>query len=689
MNKEIVVKQSSARDCGACCLLSIIKYYHGYVPLEKIRLDSHTDINGTTAFHLVNCANKYGFDGVGIKCSFKDLQNDNNLLPLIAHIKTKNNLFHFVVIYKINKNNVLIMDPAKGMIKMKIKEFRSMWDGIVILLRPREKVMLLPKIPKITEVLYNVFCSEKNMVLKICIFSEIIILLSIFLSFELKIMTNIININNKTLFYLLLIFFVIVSSIKLVSEYFKKNLENALNKNIDAQVIMPFLKHIFNLPSSVVSSKSNGEIITRVNELANIKALFTEILTTVFVDLTLALSSIYFLLSLNKKLFFILCLIVIIYLLVTLIFNPFIYKKINDNIDKETDFNAELVEKISSINSIKNLHVESYANEELANNFVKYLKDTYHLNKFLLFLESFHKAISEIGTILIMSVGLILIYNNKLTLINLVTFSTLAAYFFDPIKNIANIIPKYNLIKLSINKVTEFNAIKEEDFSPQTSFLNGDIIVNNLSYSYDEYNPVLKNESFKIKQGDKVFLIGKSGTGKSTICKLLMKYSDNYKGNIKIGEVDIKDYNIETIRNNITYVSQNENLFTDTIRNNLSLNKTIEPEELNKVIKICDLENVIDKKPLRLDTMLIDGGINLSGGEKQRLILARALLQNKQIIILDEALSEIDSAIEAAIIKRIKREFKDKTIIYIAHRDLRELFNKTIYIGGKNELLQE
>ncbi|MGM9834891.1 MAG: peptidase domain-containing ABC transporter [Bacilli bacterium] len=688
MTKDFVVRQSSARDCGACCLLSIIKYYQGYVPLEKIKLDSHTNINGTTAFHLVNCANKYGFDGIGIKCNIKDLQTGNVILPLIAHIKTQNNLFHFVVIYKVEKDNFKIMDPAKGMIKMKIEDFQKIWDGIAILLRPREKITILPRIPNITEVLYSVFKTEKKTFIKIILFSIIITLLSIFLGFHLKIMTNIMDTSNRNFFHYFLIFFIIVSSIKLVSEYYKKSLCNALNKNIDALFIIPFIKHIFNLPSNVVVSKPNGELITRVNDLANIKSLFTEILTTVFIDLILALSSIYFLITLNKNLFFILCLIVILYLLVTLVFNPFVYRKINDNIDRETDFNAQLVEKISSVNSIKNLHIESYINDMLEQSSVLYIKDSYYLNKFILSLETIHKIISELGTLLIMSIGLILIYNNKLTLINLVTFSTLATYFFDPIKNITSIIPKYNLIKLSINKVTEFNAIKEEKIDKENDFHNGNISVSDLSYSYDDYHKVLDKESFTITKGEKVFLKGKSGSGKSTICKLLMKYATNYQGCIKIGEVDIKDYTVASIRNNITYVSQNESLFTDTIRNNLTLNKDISIEELNKVITICDLENVIATKPLRLDTMLIDGGINLSGGEKQRIILARALLQNKNIIILDEALSELDLVKEESIIKRIKKEYKDKTVIYIAHRDLQKLFNKTILIGGSNELLQ-
>lgn len=141
MKKEYVIKQRDARDCGACCLLSIIKYYGGYIPIEKIRLDTHTTIEGTTALNIIKASNMYGLDGKGIKTNYNELLNSAQILPIIAHLKMKNNMFHFVVIYKIDKNRVTIMDPAKGYVKFSKKEINELWTGICIILKPRTKIL--------------------------------------------------------------------------------------------------------------------------------------------------------------------------------------------------------------------------------------------------------------------------------------------------------------------------------------------------------------------------------------------------------------------------------------------------------------------------------------------------------------------------------------------------------------------
>ena len=142
---------------------------------------------------------------------------------------------------------------------------------------------------------------------------------------------------------------------------------------------------------------------------------------------------------------------------------------------------------------------------------------------------------------------------------------------------------------------------------------------------------------------------------------------NDYKGTITIGNIDIKDYSLNTLRSNILYVSQNETLFTDTIYNNITLNNSVSKEELNEVMKITKVDELIKKKSLKLDSLLYDNGFNLSGGEKQRIILARSLLLKPQILILDESLSETDSKTEKIILDQIDKYYKNTTIIYISH----------------------
>lgn len=682
MKKEYIVKQHDLRDCGVSSLLSIIKYYKGYLPIETLRLDTHTNNDGTTAYNLVKTGIKYGFDSYGLKLESKDLKNI--ILPAIANITLKNGMNHYVVIYKVLKTSIVIMDPLKGFKKLNINDFLELWNNVVLIYKPREKIALIDKSPNISKLFVNTITKEKYLFIRITITSILLTILSIITSFYLKIAISTIDNNTKKLTYLIILIFLIIYIFKVLVTNIKNIYEIYLNKNIDTRIMLPFIKHIFKLPLNVIKNRSSGEIITRVNELNNIKTLFTEIFITIFLESLLSIASMYILFIINNKLFFILCIIVLLYLIISLLYSKPIYNKINDGIDSQTEFNSHLIENIENIETIKNLNLIDKVIQSIEELNIKYLKKFFQLDLFMnveIFIQNF---INEIGLFIISSYGIIMILNNKMTLIDLVTFNTLLSFFIEPIKNMINLIPKYNLIKVSFNKISEFNELKEEISGNKEKFINGDINLINLSYSYNTYNYILNKINITINKYDHVLLIGKSGSGKSTICKLLMRY-DNYEGNITIAGVNISDYNLNTIRDNITYVSQNEKLFTKTIRENITLNNDYSIDKINEIINICELNEILDKKPLRLETLLVDGGLNLSGGEKQRIILARSLLRDKDILILDEALNEIEEEREKRIIKNIHKYCNNKTIIYISHRDHQKLFKKIINIGDLNE----
>ena len=178
---------------------------------------------------------------------------------------------------------------------------------------------------------------------------------------------------------------------------------------------------------------------------------------------------------------------------------------------------------------------------------------------------------------------------------------------------------------------------------------------------------VLKDVNIKINCGDRLLIRGKSGIGKSTLLQLLNRNIENYKGNILINNINIRDYNLVTIKKNVRYISQREFLFTGSIKENIVFDKEYSIEYINKILKLTKLDELIDKKELRLNSLIIDGGSNISGGEKQRIILARAIIDKPPILILDEALSEMDAYLEKEILKNISNFLSDTTIIYISH----------------------
>ena len=682
MKKNIKTIQDDIKDCGACSLSSIIKYYGGYVPLETIKQDTFTTKDGTTLYHLSEAAKKYGFDTVGFKLTFNELINNDIFFPLISSVLIKESILHFIVIYKINKVKkiITIMDPGYGFKTLSFKEFERVYNNYILTLIPQHHIPKFDKSKKLYSCFFSVIKTEKKLILKILLSNIFLIIFSILSGLFIKTSLNTIsNYNRKTDLLYIVFIFSFIYIFKVIFQYFRNYYEHFLNKNIDIKIIIPFLNHLFLLPLEYAKSKTTGEIVTRVNELNNIKDLFTKIFVTIILDSVLAISSLVIIYSLNSTLCFMLCFVLVLYILFSLIFNKELYKKIKTNIDYESDFNNSLIENINGIDSIKNLNLSNYFNDRLEKKYIKYLKDTFNFSNYFENINLGKSIIYVIGLFIITSYSLLLIFNNKLSVVDLITFNSLLIYMMDPVKNIVDMFPKINYFKASFNKIREFISLKEEDISYSNLEIKGNIKLNNVSYSYNNYDDSIKNINIDIKHNEHVMLCGNSGSGKSTICKIICRLINGHKGNVSIGGVNILDYDLGDIRKNITYLSQKEELITDTIKNNILLGRNINIDNLNKIIELCHLEEILNKKPLRLNTM-IDNNNLLSGGEVQRIILARALLKESNIIILDEALSEVEIDLEQKIIKNILKYFKNKTIIYVTHRNHSNLFQRTIKI---------
>lgn len=674
MKRNVIVRQHDIKDCGACSLASIIRYYDGYIPIEQIRLDTKTDINGTTAFNLINAAKKYGFNAFGEKINEIPLQEK---LPAIVHFRYESGLEHFVVLYEIHKNYCLVMDPAKGMVRIDKNDFLFQWTNVILLFKPYKVIPFYNNKYNLKDLLYDLLCKESPLIKRIIVLSLIFTSISILISYFFKIIISSLENNYLTTTLFIAIFFIVMNVLKIFLNYVRNEYIIFLSKDIDYNLNVNFLNHIFKLPLDVIKSRTPGEIMTRVNDLNNIKSLFSEILLTIILDLVISIVSIYFLWSISPKLFLVLCIIMGLYVICGIIFSSLIYRRINDNINLETEFNSCLIEKVSSIESIRNLNILDKVLQELNGTFLEYLKSHHIYNLFLNKVETLKSFIYDIGIFIISVLGIWMISNNTLSFVSLITFNSLLTYFIDPIKNTVNLIPNYLLIKLSIIKINEFINIKPENCGEIGEFINGSIKYENVSYSYNDYENIFTNLNVSIDMKSHITIRGHSGSGKSTLLQLLTRRYDNYQGNIYVGNVNIKDYSLNTIRNNIVYVSQHEDIFSDSIRNNIVLNKNVSQKILYAILKITKVDEIISKKNFKLDAILYDSGFNLSGGERQRIILARALICNPKILILDESLNELDKQSEAEIIGNLDRYFPNMTIIYISHNEV-NYFNKVI-----------
>ena len=345
-----------------------------------------------------------------------------------------------------------------------------------------------------------------------------------------------------------------------------------------------------------------------------------------------------------------------------------------------------MIESIKSNDTIKGLNILEKVSNKFLINYCDFLSDSYRYNRVHNKGEFLKDLFSNTGEIIVLLVGVYLVLDNKLTLGELITFNSLLIYFITPIKNLF----EFDLVRrkayIALERLEELYDIKKEDFAINEMYtgkkIKGFIKIKNLNYSYNSKDNILNDISLSIDKGDKVVIYGQSGSGKSTIAKIIMKYLNIDRNMVFVDGKDVNDYHLMDIRDNISYISQNEMLFNDTIYNNISIsNKESTYDDFLRVCNLCKVEEIY-RKDIRGTNMVIDeDASNISGGEKQRIVLARALLRNSSIYILDESLSQIDVGNEKEILNNIFSTYKNKTFIVISHRyDNESLFNKVIKV---------
>lgn len=676
MIKYPLVVQEEYKDCGVACLEMVIKYYGGYVKMNTLFDLTKTNKKGTTAYHLKEALIALGFQAKGVSATLDQMSYDNIILPCIANVTINREYKHFVVIYEINfkKQYLIIGDPMDKVKKMSFIEFSEIYNNVLITFFPIKTLAIDKEIP-FTNFIFKLVIPHKKILFNIFMLSFFITLFSIITSFYTEQMINATFSKNN----LLLIFYIFLTIyiLKILSDYFRNRALSFINQKIDLVLTLDIFNNIVNLPYRYYKSRNTGDVLSRINDLENVREMISKVALSLFIDLPLAIVSLIVLYIINASLFKVGIIIILLYFVVILLFRfPFknYIKKIQS---KKSEATSYMIESISGYETVKGLHIEDNIIDKFEKKYVCLLKDLFKFQN-LYFLQNMLKdIINNIGFVVIIFVGCILVNENKIKLGTLFTFTSLLIYFLEPIKNIINLDSVIREAKNSIKRVLDLVVYNNSNDGVVKKFENRDIVFKNLKYSFNDRNYVLKNINLTIKKGSKVMVVGKSGSGKSTLFKILMKYYNINNNMVYINNIDLNNYKKSTIDSNIIYIGQNEILFNDTLYNNLIFFNS-DSSRLLDVSKICCLDDIIDSN-LGFNTLILENGENLSGGERQRIILARALLKNFNILIIDEGLSQVDVDMERIILKSVINNYKDKTIIFISHRlDNLDLFNELI-----------
>ncbi len=695
--------QNDETDCGPACLAAIFQKYKLKVSIATIRDIAGTDRQGTSAYGLIKVIEYYGFQQKVVEAD-KTALTSKLPLPAIAHVVIDNSLLHYVVITKVKGDTVVVSDPAKGIVKYKKEEFLKIWTNVLILIAPTNNSQKGNKKQNTLISFFRLLISQKWLLLKIFILSMILTSIGIITSFYYQVlMDNIVpSLSVEMLNYVSVITLCLFLA-QIGLNFFRGFLIVKLEQNIDIPIMLGYYNHALILPMKFYSMRDTGEIISRFNDASSIRDIVSEASLTIMMDTIMAVVGAVVLFNSNRLLFLISVVMLILYGFIVFIYNKPI-KKVNRKImEMNSRVTSQFVETINGIETIKAFNQEKNGKEKTDKLYKKFLKKIFNGGILSLSQQTVTMFVAVVGELVILWFGAAYVIKGELTLGELITFNALLGYFIEPIKNLINLQPRIQTAVVAADRLGEILDIAPEYNDEQEKVDNkikfDNISISNLDFRYGTRDLVLRNINLEIHRGEKIAFVGESGSGKTTLAKLFVRLYEQEKGSIKLDSLDMREFSISQIRNNISYISQNTFLFSGTIKENLLFgNSDANDNDISRVCKMCELEEYINSLPLKFNTRIEENGKNLSGGQKQRIAIARALLNNPEILIMDEATSNLDYITEKSIEKTINKFSGNMTTIIIAHRlstikDCDKIFvfrnGEIVEIGNHKDLLSQ
>ena len=693
--------QLDESDCGAACLAMISSFFGKNLSIAEIRNDASTDISGTNINGLLIAAKKYGLKGIGVKGKKESLNKDLKV-PFIAHMHILRGesvwIDHYVIVKRIFSNKIEIWDPDPFYKKQKltIENFAKYWTGYAIFFESDIDFQNNGNKENLLFKFRYIFLPYKKELIFSFICSLLLLFFGIIISFYYKYIFDEV-IYSKSVFSLhsLSIGIICVTAIQSIITCIRSILLSHFSYKSDLQLNFSYLNHIFNLPLTFFESRKTGEILSRLSDLRKITQTISTTVLSGVMDLVMMLVSGPILVGINIKLFSIAAGTVIIIAIFSLFFSK-IYKYLYlKNLSQNSEVQSYLYEIIKGASTVKAFNAEANVNETYEKKMMKAVNTSWKLNGYGISQELISGIINGISGILVFWIGCSSIITESMSFGTLITFNSLLGYFTGPLYRLVNIQNSVNEAFVAAERVGEILELETEknDNRKYVKPLNirGNIKFEKVTFSYGNRQPIYENLDFEIPPNSWTGFVGPSGSGKSTFAKMLLKFYEAKKGNIYIDGIDINDIDTTWLRNKIGYVPQEVHLFSGTIIENIAIeNPNISFQDIISAAKKAGADEFIQKLPKRYETVLGENGCGLSGGEKQRLAIARALLGTPSLLILDEATSNLDSVSEMKIHEVIRNlRSENISVVLIAHRLTTVMDCNNIFVFENGNIVEQ
>jgi ATP-binding cassette, subfamily B, bacterial len=707
-NKKIVYfRQSGVADCGLTCLRMIAATHNKNVSMQQLRKIVPVYKNGTNFFVLQQAAEKIGFDAASLELKFNELQN----IPLPAILHWNKN--HFVVLYdikqKAGQNKFFIADPAIGLIELDESAFKENWvvgdnkiNGLAIAIVPNNNFIEQIESPSFEDntakwkKIFSYLLEQKKKVIVIFLLllaSNLLLMLLPRLTQEL-VDNGIANKNILIIYYILLgQFFIMVG--KFFIDFFYQRLLLSISIRINKRVLSDFILKLIRLPMSFYESKSTGDILQRIEDQYRIESFLTGNSVNVALSISLFIFYSVLLASYNVRYF----LITAVFSIAYIVWIKYFLKKrkvLNQQQFQTSGSNqGQLIEMIQGMQEIKLNGNSSY----IFNQWQSSQNQIFSIQEKFLNLRLFEQIgtflLRDVKNLIITLMAAIAVVDQNSTLGAMIAIQFILGQISGPIEQFIYLFQDSQDALLAFERMEEIQEIEDEDSGDQENLdslkMNGDIVLKNVSFAYKgmEKN-VLENINITVPVNKITAIVGSSGSGKTTLLKLLLKYYLPDTGSITVNENNLSDFSHKNWRAQFGTVMQDGYIFNDTLgRNIATINDDPIIENLNNASKMAAMDTFLDDLPNGYNTMIGEEGMNLSKGQRQRILIARAIYKNPNILIFDEATNSLDATNEKKITDNMNEFFTNKTVIIVAHRLSTIVNADNILVMEKGKIIEQ
>lgn len=669
-------------DCGPTCLRMIGKHYGKNLNLQRIREISGINREGVSLLGISDAAEKLGFRTLGSRMDLLILKKTD--LPVILHWDQN----HFVILYRIKKEVYYIADPARGLVEYSRSEFTSHWlpgqnnsngIGIVLSLSPSPDFFDNPEdnISKLNlSYIFGYLFQYKSLLIQLILGVAIGTVLQLILPFLTQSIVDVgINTRDLGFIHIILIAQLMLLAGRLTVDFIRSWILLHISTRINISILTDFLIKLMKLPMSFFDVKMTGDIMQRINDQKRIETFLTGTTLNVAFSMFSLIAFSVVLAYYNLNIFLIFISSSILYMLWISIF-----LKHRRHLDiKKFDFSAKnqsiVVQLISGMQEIKLNNCEQQKRWE----WERIQGGLFHFNIKSLALGQYQQAgtffINEGKNILITFLVAKSVMEGNLTLGAMVAIQYIIGQLNSPLEQMLGFIQQLQDAKISLERLSEVRNMNEEELLGKTYMqelpTKKNIYLKNVSFTYPGAGntPILSNINLDIPEGKTTAIVGVSGSGKTSILKLLLRFYQPDSGEIKIGSGDLTQISYRYWRSLCGVVMQDGFIFSDTIAKNIAVGDEIPNiEKLRKAISAANIEDMIDNLPLGLSTKIGAEGNGISAGQKQRILIARAVYKDPKFIFFDEATNALDANNEMTIMENLNLFFKGKTVVVVAHR---------------------